>query len=125
MTVLTIPSVLLAIGPRSFGPISIAANESRIDMTLDRTLSSGLNARPDTTTIKVQFQVSFDGGTTWNDLTSAFFVGGIYSNSLNGQKNTDIFNCTIWNPGTAGRTARADVTVAGSSVRVAGSLTVS
>lgn len=123
MTALTIPSTLLPLGPRSFGPIAVATAESMINMTLDRTLSSGLNARPATTMIHVQFQMSFDG-TTWNDLAAADFVGGVYSNPLDGQKNLDVFACSIWNAGTPGRSARATVTVAGSTVRVAGSLTV-
>lgn len=123
MTVLTIPSVNLAVGPRSFGPVAVATAESMVTLTVDRTPSGGLNARPATTTIDVQFQMSFDG-TVWNDLAFASFVGGVYSNPLTGQKNTDVFMCSIWNPGTAGRTARATVTVAGSSVRVAGTLAV-
>ena len=124
MSTLTIPSVNLPIGSRSFGSATVATAESMISMTIDRTLTNGLNALPATTTIKIQFQMSFDGGATWNDLALASFVGGIYSNPLQGQRNTDIFMCSIWNPGTPGRSARATVTVAGNTVRVAGTLTV-
>ena len=123
MTALTIPSVNLPVGSRSFGPVAVATAESMINLTVDRTPSNGLNARPATTTIDVQFQMSFDG-VVWNDLAFASFIGGIYSNPLDGQRNTDIFACSIWNPGTAGRTARATVTVAGTTVRVAGTLAV-
>jgi len=84
-----------------------------------------LNARPATTTISVLFEVSFDGGATWADLASCFyFTGGVYTTPLAGQRDVDVFACSIWNPGTAGRKARATVTVAGSTVRVSGSLTV-
>ena len=123
MTTLTIPSVNLAVGSRSFGPVPVATAESMVTLTVDRTPLKGLNALPATPTIDVQFQMSFDG-LVWNNLADASFVGGIYSNPLDGQKNTDVFACSIWNPGTAGRTARATVTVAGTTVRVAGSLAV-
>ena len=123
MTVLTIPSVNLAVGSRTFGPVAVATAESMVTLTVDRTPSKGLNALPATTTINVQFQMSFDG-TVWNNLADASFVGGVYSNPLDGQKNTDVFACSIWNPGTLGRTARATVTVAGTTVRVAGTLAV-
>ena len=123
MTALTIPSVNLPVGSRTFGPVAVATAESMVTLTVDRTPSGGLNAKPATTTIDVQFQMSFDG-LVWNNLADASFVGGVYSNPLDGQKNTDVFACSIWNLGTSGRTARATVIVAGTTVRVAGTLTV-
>ena len=124
MTTLRIPSVLLPVASRTFDLPLIGLNESLITLRVDRTLSSGLNVQPATTTIGVLFEVSFDG-LAWSPLASCFALrGGVYVTPLDGQLNLDVFACSIWAPGTPGRRVRATVTVGGAKVRVAGSLDV-
>jgi hypothetical protein len=128
MTTTLIPVMNLTVGPHVFGPADVGLDESLIEVDLDRTLTpGGLNARTADTTMDIGVDMSFDGGLTWVFQGGATGIrGGTYVDPDTGQVNTEVFGVSLWNPGTAGRTVRATVTVYGpSSVRISGSLIVS
>ena len=128
MTTTLIPPQNLQPGSKVFGPAAVGLNDSLIELDLDRTLSNGLNARTTPpTTLDVNFDMSFDGGATWQfQGGSAGIRCGVFIDPDTGPVNTEAMSVSLWNPGTAGRTVRATVIVYGPDfVRVAGNLIVS
>jgi hypothetical protein len=119
---LNIPLATLQAGPHDFGPILIADTDTLAILTVDRTPANGFNSKTPATTCTISIQQSNDNGTTWNEIGSAGFVGGISSNHA-GQINSNFVGMHFW-PGT-GRLARAEVVIGGSSVAVQGSLVIS
>lgn len=119
----SIPLVTLAAGAHSFGPASVPDSDSTITLVIDRTVTNGFNSQPGTTQAAVQVDQSGDGGTTWQPLAGMGpIIGGSFTSDKTGLAKTQERLFTEFNPGT-GRVARATVTVSGSSVAVAGTLT--
>jgi hypothetical protein len=123
-----IPLVTLTAGVHNFGPAAVPDADSLIVLTLDRTVTQGgtqgLNGQPDTTTITMETGQSGDGGLTWQVLALATIAGGSVISPKTGLLITSNELDTRLNPGT-GRQVRAQVTVAGADVAVAGSLATS
>ena len=118
-----IPLTTLAPGTFSFpsaGGQAIADADTLITLSIDRTVTNGLNSQPGTTTIEIQTFQSYDGGATWFNLAGALISGGTFTNK--GVTVTHSMVITALQPGTS-REVRAVVTVSGASVAVAGSLT--
>ena len=119
---LTIPLTTLATGTRTFGPATLADTDTLVILTIDRTVTGGFNSQPATTTARISIEQSNDGGSTWDELASTTFVGGVYTMHGGLPVNSNDVGVFLW-PGT-GRRGRAVVTIAGASVAVAGSLAI-
>jgi hypothetical protein len=119
-TTLTIPLLTLPVGSRTFGPHTAADAETKITLSIDRTVTGGLNSLTAASAIEVDVQQSADGGATWQDLGAWTSVGGIY---IDRHGITGAVSLGIWPlfPGTS-RKLQATVTVAGTPIAVAGSL---
>jgi hypothetical protein len=118
----SIPNLALPVGTRTFGPAALGAGFHEATITLDRTVASGLNAAPTTTTITMVIEESTDSGATWHGLNGAgdTTTGGTTSNH-NGQINLSITSITL--SGLASE-MRATLIVAGAAVTIAGSLAI-
>lgn len=121
-----IPLEALAVGVHSYGPATAPDDVSLATITIDRTVSRpnapGFNAQPATTTAELAVWQSDDGGASWQFRASAGIIGGTYSSDTAGVWTTSNVSVEL-TPGT-GRRVRADVTVAGARVAVAGTLTI-
>lgn len=129
MGTVTIPLTTLQTGTREFGPANIQDGDSLIVLTIDRTVASGMNATPDAV-IELETMVSLDGGTSWTLAVGCTWPGGEILNppppksdglpmpSMAARVGLDQF------PG-SGRRIKAVMTVSGSPVAVAGTLTTS
>jgi hypothetical protein len=121
---LTIPLATLTVGVHEFGPADVANADSLIRLSIDRTVANGFNAAPATTVALIYVFQSDDGGVTWTWIAGDQVTGGIYISPKTGlEEDTDYVEVNL-NPGT-GRQAKAQVTVSGASVAVAGTLTTS
>lgn len=120
-TVATIPLTTIPVGSHDFGPASISDAISLVDIQIDRTVTGGLNSLTSATQFSLSMLQSNDGGSTWNPLFSTSAVGGIIVNR-NGTVNTNDVGGSL-RAGT-GREIKGNVTVTGTSVAVAGSITV-
>jgi hypothetical protein len=121
---LTLPT-----GARTFGPHLAANSDTAIRLTVDRTLTGGLNALTASSTIEVNVELSDDGGATWHATdtdqagtkTAWTTAGGIFTDRF-GQVATVSGGAWFLFPGTS-RQLRATITVAGPSpIAVAGSI---
>jgi len=120
---LTIPSVNLPNGARTFGPANVADTDVTTVLTVDRTVAGGLNSLTAASTIETLVEQSNDGGTTWFTLVDGTWFGGAVPVKGGGTATTAQIAVT-YGPGT-GRQTRATLTVAGGPIRVQGSLTTS
>jgi hypothetical protein len=121
-----IPLAVLAVGQHSYGPAPVDDDVAQATITIDRTVSragtDGLNLQPATTTVEIAVWQSDDGGASWAFRAGAGLIGGTYE-SEPGVPYTFSNVSVELTPG-AGRRVRADVTVGGARVAVAGSLVV-
>jgi hypothetical protein len=120
-----VPNGVYQLGSQVYGPATLAASDSQVLVQLDRTVAQGMNAKPVTTTVRALFEMQFPGDPAWYLQGDCSFQGGIRSDPETGQLNTDVFGCSLSRNGVTGRALRLTVTVAGSSVRLGGTLTVS
>lgn len=118
----TFPRTVLKIGSTDLGPASVPDGDTTVTITVDRTVTSGLNSQTAATQVTLELFQSDDGGTTWMDLGSCGPVFGGTVLSKTGQTVTEADLFTGFWPGT-GRLAKATVVVAGSNVAVAGTIT--
>lgn len=124
-TTVTIPLTTLAVGPHTAGPSTVGSNLQSVTLTIDRTVAGGLNSLTSSSVLSISFDMSTDGGTTWQNIGVTNPIGGII-NHHGGQLNTEVDSVQLGDVGAAGRKIRAVVTVQGpSSIAVAGSLTTS
>lgn len=120
-----IPSALLPIGARTYGPVNLGAADSDLQVNLDRTPTNGLNARPATSSVTAVFELLLPGDPTWYEVGRAKFVGGSRIDQDSGLPlATDYLGVSLWSPGLSGRQIRVTVTVAGTTVRVSGSIVI-
>ena len=119
-TTFTIPLTTLPVGTLELGPSTAADAETSIGLTIDRTVTGGLNSLTSATSVDIQVAQSNVGGTTWQPLVETIWQGGLQPAKGGGNLASDTM-FTQLNPGTS-RKLRAQVTVSGSSVAVAGSL---
>jgi hypothetical protein len=117
-----IPLTTLPPGTYEFGPDSVDDADTLAVLMIDRTVVGGFNSKTAATTCQIGVYQSNDAGANWDFLAGAGFPGGIYTNR-NGQVNVSGMSVEYW-PGT-GRLARAEVIIAGTSVAIQGSFTVS
>jgi len=121
-TTTVIPLTTLPPGQLTFGPSNVADSETRIVLAIDRTVTGGLNSLTPATRVAVDVQQSDDGGATWFLAVGGTFPGGFIQADKAGDPVTvNILNVDVY-PGT-GRKLKAVVTVTGSPVAVAGTLT--
>lgn len=135
MPTFTIPLTTLQPGTREFGPATAQNGDTSVRLSVDRTVAGGLNSLAADTTVKAELQASTDGGVTWHAVdtdqpeSSTFWIaqGGVYTwTDKQGVLQTINESTGRWPlfPGT-GRRAKAVITVSGSAVAVAGTLTTS
>ena len=119
-----IPLSTLAVGTHVFGPAAVADADKQALLTIDRTVTGGLNSLTPATGIQIIVDQSNDGGATWTQICSAPVTGG-FTTSANHPvpPGTSSVGATF-QPGTS-RQARAQVTVTGTSVAVQGTLVTS
>ena len=118
-----IPLTTLTAGPHTFGPATIPDADTSVTVSVDRTVTGGLNSLTAASTLGMTAEMSTDGGVTWHAVdtgqpgtqTSWSAVGG--GTGWSASSGTwPLF------PGTS-RRLRATVTVSGpSSIAVAGSI---
>ena len=123
---ITIPRTTLQPGPHDFPPAggqNVAGADTGAVLAVDRTVPGGLNAAAGSVLVTVAVVQSGDGGASWVEIATAGFPGGLLTDRATGgtlaQSN---MGAALW-PGT-GRLVRARVTVTGTAVTVAGTLTV-
>ena len=128
-----IPQITLPVGSGTFGPATVPDADSRITVSIDRTVSGGLNSLTAASVLAMLAEMSTDGGSTWHAVDTlaagtetAWETGGgdlSGTNPRTGQP-VGLVSSGTWSlaPGT-GRRVRATVTVSGpSSIAVAGSI---
>lgn len=121
MTVITIPTTTLPIGTREFGPAAIPNGATFVDISVDRTVVGGLNSLTNTTQLVLSVFESLDGGNTWNMVASTTCVGGVFTMHGGLPLNFNDVGAIIYPNATH---IKASVNVIGTSVTVAGTLTV-
>jgi len=121
----TIPSTTLPVGARDFGPANLNDNDTHISLTIDRTVSGGLDATP-AARIEIEAWQSNDGGVTWVLIVGGNLPGGpqfsVDKQGVQHPYTTGVVGNDLM-PGT-GRRIKATLTVTGSSVTVQGSLDI-
>lgn len=123
-TTFTIPLTTVPVGSQTFGPAGVADSEGTIVVTIDRTVSGGLNSLTAASTFNGDLQQSNDGGTTWFDRGTWGTSGGTILDKTGVAFSQQSGH---WNlaPGTS-RQLRVTVTVGGpSSIAIAGSIVTS
>lgn len=118
---LTIPLTTLPVGSLAFGPSAVADNEKSIVLTIDRTVTGGLNSLTSATAVAITVEQSSDGGITWVLAVGSTFPGGLISAGRAGGTLTANTANVDLTAGTS-RLVRASVTVTGTPVAVAGTL---
>lgn len=118
-TNITIPTTTLPVGKSTPLAPRNMRQERTVVLTLDRTVTGGLNSLDATTTLEVDVNTSVDG-VTFNNDASFTTVGGIIDDR-HGQVNSNVL--TIQGLGGQGTKVEIVTTVGGSSsVVVAGSI---
>ena len=126
-TTINIPLTTLPVGSQTFGPTP-AAGIQKVDLLINRNVGSlPLNGQPATTTLELRVDLSEDGGVTWRLLFAADVPGGILQNDFPPFDTATVSEVSevLTAPLPANAQARAILTVAGSSVSVSGTLTLS
>lgn len=118
MTTVPISLTTLAVGPHVVGPATVNTTWSDYLLTIDRTVANGLNSKTTATSLKFSVEHSVDGGTNWRVLST----GGISGGAPNPDASPGIGG--HFSPPLSSGLVRVTVTVAGTSVAVAGTLTV-
>jgi hypothetical protein len=114
----TIPLTTLPVGQRDLGPANVPDADTFARITIDRTVTGGLNSLTTATTIDITIWQSDDGGTTWFGGGGTTCIGGVKNGRFANADNVNV----SFEPGTS-RKVKATVVVAGSSVAVQGTLT--
>lgn len=121
-TTFTIPLTTLPVEARDLGPSHPADSETGFTLTIDRTVAGGLNSLTSATAILVSVSQSNDAGATWQEIGEVTVPGGTTINPKTGLTATVSLMTTYLLPGTS-RQLKATVTVTGTPVAVAGTLT--
>ena len=119
---LTIPLTTLPVGTLNFGPSSVADADVSLTLTIDRTVTGGLNSLTSATAINAQIWQSNDGGATWQEIGEVGINGGTFVTKTGATATVSVMGPEHLLPGTS-RQLRATVTVTGTAVAVAGTLT--
>ncbi len=123
MATITIPSTSLPVGDTVAGPLTGLVDQWSSTLTVDRTITAGLNSLTSDSTMFVQVQSSPDGA-TWDDEVATTMTGGLIPAKGGGNRPTETLYVTNLTPGAT--EVRAVCTVAGpSAIQVAGSITTS
>jgi hypothetical protein len=116
---LSIPLTTLQVGVREFGPATMANADSKIVMTIDRTVANGLTATP-AARIDLNVMVSHDAGANWVSVAQTSYSGGSHLDRLGAVRTQDVLQIGFGPE--VNRRLKAVLTVSGSSVAVAGTL---
>lgn len=120
-----IPNGIFSIGSSQYGPLALAVGDDACLVTLDRTVNQGLNSKTTATKVTAAFEMSLpDDPATWIFVGGGTFDGGIRTDPELGQLNTDYLGMSLFAADQAGRQLRLTLTVAGSTVRLAGTVKV-
>ncbi len=121
MTTINIPATTLPVGTREFGPAAIPNGATSVDILVDRTVSGGLNSLTNATQVILTVFESTDGGVTWIAVASTTCIGGVFTMHGGLPLNSNDVGAMIYPDATH---IKGSVTVSGTSVTVAGTLTV-
>jgi len=121
MTTINIPNRRLQVGTTEFGPTSIPDGAVFATIDIDRTVSGGLNSLTGATQLVLNVFESLDGGTTWINAASTTCIGGIFTMHGGVTVTDNNVGVMIYPDAT---NAKASIDVSGTSVTIAGSLTV-
>lgn len=121
MTTVPISQRTLTVGTHEFGPAAVPNGAAFVDISIDRTVSGGLNSLTGTSQLTLDVFESLDGGTTWIMAGEALCIGGSFTMHGGLPVNSNDIGVMIY-PGATH--AKASVTVAGTSITVAGTLTI-
>lgn len=121
MTTINIPTRTLAVGTTEFGPAAIPNGAAFVTISIDRTVSGGLNSLTNATQLTLNVFESTDGGTMWVMTASTTCVGGVFTMHGGLPLNFNDVGAMIYPNATH---IKASVDVVGTSVTVAGTLTV-
>lgn len=121
---LTIPLTTLQNGARTFGPSNVADADADCVLTIDRTVSAGLNSLTSTSTIEILVEQSNDGGTTWFLIVDGIIFGGAQPAFRSPGNATSSAVTVTFEAGTS-RKVRATMTVTNGPIVVQGTLTTS
>lgn len=120
-TTFTIPLTTLPVGSRDLGPSHPADTETSILLTVDRTVTGGLNSLTSASELDFLVMQSNDGGTTWELRVGGTMPGGVFTLPKGGTATSSTLRVDLA-PGTS-RQLKGTVTVSGpSSIAVAGTL---
>src|SRR6516225_4516854 len=98
-----IPLTSLPDGQRLFGPVNIADGDTLAVLSIDRTITGGLNSLTPATMIAAAVEESADNGVTWFPLVEGIWSGGVPVNPFRGNTTTAGMGA-YYAPGTARRT---------------------
>lgn len=120
----SIPNTRLT-GSQTFNFTNTAQPWSTATVTLDRTISGGLNAAATSTTLDISIDYSPDGGTTWLNIAGRTLQGGVLT--AKGQtQTTETLSVGIGVDFPTGTAFRVNITVnGGTAVRIAGTVVYS
>jgi hypothetical protein len=112
-------------GEYEYGPAPVADADTSALLVIDRTVTGGFNAAPESTAADLNIYQSNDGGVTYRFLASAHIVGGQIVNDDPHVPAGTIFTQSTINvqyfPG-ANRRVKCGLAITGASVAIAGSL---
>ena len=119
----TIPNTRLT-GSQTFNFTNTAQPWTDATVSIDRTISGGLNAAASTLTLNISIDYSPDGGTTWLNIGGSTLQGGtIITKGVT--LTTDTLDVGIGVPFPVGTGFRVNTTVNGAAVRIAGTVVYS
>src|SRR5262249_37292240 len=119
---LTIPLTTLTVGAHTFGPATAPDTDTSVTLSIDRTVTGGLNSLTTASGLAMLAEMSTDGGTTWHAVDTD--QAGTQTEWDTTGGGTSAVSSGRWPlfPGTS-RRVRATVTISGpSSTAVAGSI---
>ena len=126
-TTLTIPLTTLPVGTTNFpssGGQSVPDSDTQAVVTIDRTVSGGLNSVSSSVSLAIDVFLSTDSGATWIQQAGVVVPGGLIFNRHTNQNET-VSGFGVSLPGRTGKLARVVVTATGGSVAVSGTLVLS
>jgi hypothetical protein len=117
VTTVNIPLITLTVGAHTAGPATLNGTWTTYLLTLDRTVTGGLNSVSSSTHIGFSVEHSTDAGVSWRVLATGGTLGGPPGDGSPGIGGD-------FSPPLAAGQVRVTVTVTGASVAVAGTLVV-
>jgi hypothetical protein len=119
----TIPNTLLS-GSQTFTFLNTDQVYTNATITIDRTITGGLNSASSALILGLSFDYSLDGGTTWLNIGGSTLIGGtIVTKGVT--LASDTLGVGIGQPFPLGTSFRVDTVVNAGSVEIAGTVVYS